>query len=657
MALLPASDLRNIILRFLGITTEFGLRILASLYLPFVACRVLGWPVDNPLQISLAGWLFSLSSWSALGLWLYLRRRRWAYQAGLLAAASLAAVGWSAQALSFYWLGHAFTLDLFFLGDVFTAADAQSYVQAFGLPALPLTCIVFGLTLAVWKPTRAIGRGFQNRRTGKVALACSLILSGWILAQSCFVTESTDHFAGTELETAKVLTETAVLAVGTGILRIGTTGHYFSLEGRIKRMRPAAVSLPPPDFDILLIVHESLSNWNWPHFMPRIHATIIRREGIIFKEAYTPSASTTTGMKAFLTGLHPIAGHTPRRQYPLLWQWGKAAGMHTILGFNRWMKPSLDLGRFMLSPGPDRLASRETMPPEVTRRLSFYEGELYLLEDLLRAIRESPPDKPLLTVWHSLAMHLPCQGDSPLLAEPLPGDTPCERAAHLVDYGTSLLLDELQAAGRLDRTLVAITADHGEYRDGVRPPDVPPKQVNWRNEVMKVPLFMWLPDAWYEERPDVVRLLKLNALRRVSTLDVPRTLISLMNGGRVQRIDGAPPKRLDFPETVDLANEIVPERRWIVSSNQDSFLIDLPDGFMLLGTDWKVAYNEKEGLWVQDNLLDDSGTKTDWKQVPASLKEALCPALLARPVFVRMVEKSSFGARYGSGLGCLPPEP
>ena len=260
----------------------------------------------------------------------------------------------------------------------------------------------------------------------------------------------------------------------------------------------------------------------------------------------------------------------------------------------------------------------------------------------------------MLTVWYSLGMHLPCQDSSPLFTTQPSGGTACERAAGLVDYGMSMILNALRKAGRLDRTLAVITADHGEFREGAMKPGELPKKFDWRDRFTRVPLIVWLPKTWREDRPEIAGMLTRNADRLVSTIDATRMLISLMDGGQVLDLRSVP-KRLAFPETADLASEAIAADRWVAGMNRDTFLVNTPDGFMLVSDDLRVVYNEKEGLWVQDDLLKGGGAETDWTRAPASLKEILCPALLARPAFVRMVEESSFGARYGSGLGCPPP--
>ena len=640
-------------LQCLKAAADLGSRTLGSLLLPFALCYVFDWPVGSPRTMPLAGWLFGLSAWCAFGLWLRLRKRRWAFHAGLWTTAFLAALGWSAQVLAFHWTGTPFTRDLFWLGDVFTVADAKGYLFAFGLPALPLALTVFACTLALWQPWGALRTEFRSRRPAKATCLCLSALALWLLAQACFRPQTRAlAFAGMELETARTLTETAVLILGTSIIRADTEEHYFAFEGQPKRMLAATPDKPLPDFDVLFVIHESFSSWIWPQFMPRTRFETSKRKGTVFTRAYTPSVASLVAVKSLLTGVSPLAEKRLQRRYPLLWQWAEAAGMHTILAYNGWLEASLDLGRFLMSPAPARTVTREAMPPEVTRGLGLYEGELYLVRELAQAIREAPPEKSLLTVWYSQNMHLPCQASSPLFEAQPPGGTACERAAGIVDHGMGLVLAALQIAGRLDRTLVVITADHGEFRDGVMKPGELQKQFNWREEFTRVPLIVWLPEAWHEDRPEIAGMLTRNANRFVSTIDATRMLIGLMGGGRVLDLDGAS-KPLAFPETADLGNEAISTDRWISGMNRDTLLINVVDGFMLVSNGLRIVYNEKEGLWVQAT----GSAETDWTQVPASSKEVLCPALLARPIFVRMVEESSFGARYGSGLGCLPPEP
>ena len=641
------------LLRTLKATADLGSRTLGSLLLPFVFCYALGWPVNGPQTMPLAGWLFGLSAWSAFGLWLRLRKRKWAFHAGLWATACLVAAGWSAQALAFHWLGHSFTRDIIWIGDVFTIADAKGYLVAFGLPALPLALALLALTIVLWQPRGTLGTKLHRRRPAKAACLCLSALALWLLTQASFRPQSRAlDFAGMELETARAMAETAVLILGTSIIRADKKEHYYAFEGQPKRMVPATPSTPLPDFDVLLVIHESFSGWMWPQFMPRTRLEANRRKGTVFTRAYTPSVASLVSVKSLLTGVSPLAEKRLQRRYPLLWQWAAAAGMHTILGYNGWLEASLDLGTFLLSPPPARTVTRETMPPEATRGLGLYEGELYLVRELAQAIREAPPEKPLLTVWYSQNMHLPCQDSSPLFMAQPPGGTACERAAGIVDHGMGLVLAALRIAGRLDRTLVVITADHGEFRDGKMQPGELPKQFNWRDKITNVPLIVWLPEAWHESRPEIAGMLTRNANGLVSTIDAARMLIGLMGGGRVLDLDGTP-KPLAFPETVDLRSEAIATDRWGTGLNRDAILINLPDGYMLVGDDLRAVYNEKEGLWVQKG----AGAEMDWTQVPAPLKAALCPELLARSIFVRMVEDSSFGARYGSGLSCLPPEP
>ena len=629
--------------------------MLGSFLLPFAVCYALGWTIEPPWAVPLAGWLFGLSAWSAFGLWLYLRKRRWAFHASLWATAFLAALGWSAQALTFHWLGHSFTRDLFWIGDVFTIADAKGYLVAFGLPALPLALTVFVCTLALWQPWGILGAELQRHRLTKAACLSLSVLALWLLGQASFRPQPRAlDFAGTELETIRTITETTLLMLGTSILRIDKQERFFAFEGQPKRMVPAAPSKPPPDFDVLFVIHESFSDWIWPEYMPRTWSEAKERKGTVFTRAYTPSVDSLVSVKSLLTGVSPTAEKSLQRRYPLLWQWAEAAGMHTILGYNGWLESSLDLGRFLLSPPPARTVTREAMPPEVTRGLDLYEGELYLVRELTQAIQEAPARKSLLTVWYSLGMHLPCQDSSPLFTTQPSGGTACERAAGLVDYGMSMILNALRKAGRLDRTLVVITADHGEFREGAMKPGELPKKFDWRDRFTRVPLIVWLPKTWREDRPEIAGMLTRNADRLVSTIDATRMLISLMDGGQVLDLRSVP-KRLAFPETADLASEAIAADRWVAGMNRDTFLVNTPDGFMLVSDDLRVVYNEKEGLWVQDDLLKGGGAETDWTRAPASLKEILCPALLARPAFVRMVEESSFGARYGSGLGCPPP--
>jgi arylsulfatase A-like enzyme len=88
-----------------------------------------------------------------------------------------------------------------------------------------------------------------------------------------------------------------------------------------------------------------------------------------------------------------------------------------------------------------------------------------------------------------------------------------------LDHQLRLLLDELNARGILDNTLVVLTSDHGETL-GDQSPDLLGHENNVYYNVLNVPLVFYFPE----------RLAASRIATPVSLVDVPRTVMEILEG-------------------------------------------------------------------------------------------------------------------------------
>jgi arylsulfatase A-like enzyme/Flp pilus assembly protein TadD len=183
--------------------------------------------------------------------------------------------------------------------------------------------------------------------------------------------------------------------------------------------------------------------------------------GVRFAHAYSPAPLTLPAHASILTGLLPIRHgiHNNTRfrldeHVPTLAGIVKSAGYRTGAFIGAFV---LD-GRFGLNRGFDEYDDR--LPHE--GRASFHFTERRASEVVAAAAAWILPSAARGTPWlawvHLFDPHAPYEAP----AEYRAGRTPYDAEVAYADAMVGRLLDQLQQAGALDRTLIVITADHGE---------------------------------------------------------------------------------------------------------------------------------------------------------------------------------------------------
>jgi arylsulfatase A-like enzyme len=187
---------------------------------------------------------------------------------------------------------------------------------------------------------------------------------------------------------------------------------------------------------------------------------------------------------------------------------------------------------------------------------------------------------------------------------PGPGATPEELAAFkdvvidlydaeiaFVDREVARLLDALDASGKLADTLVVLTADHGEE---IYERDRYDHGHTLFNELLRVPLVVWHPQAKPGRRPELVSWLDLMpSLLEALGVETPPGLagLSLLETLRGSRL---PARRLIADGTSSRPGDfaVIDERHKLVAG---------PSGYQLF--DWRGDPGELQDLWPGDPLV------------------------------------------------------
>jgi hypothetical protein len=293
--------------------------------------------------------------------------------------------------------------------------------------------------------------------------------------------------------------------------------------------RPAAPLGPPPPFDILLLVNESLSADGLdPRFRPALRARQERGELLVFPRAFSAASMTDLALPSLFSGLTPAQPLAEFHRVPLPWHRARAHGMRTAF-FSVQKVEDGDLADFLLTDGLDEWKGAERAGLSLANDLGGEDGALL---PWYRAWLRRERGRPTFTVLHFNATHAPglempeCAPWSARDVERMrPGVLPTRRAALARYWNAIAYLDQVQEEvlrileeeGRLDTTWILSTSDHGECFEG----PARARLDDLRPATLAVPFWMHLPRAFPPAFRDAVQA---NRLRLVSNLDVVPTL-------------------------------------------------------------------------------------------------------------------------------------
>jgi glucan phosphoethanolaminetransferase (alkaline phosphatase superfamily) len=298
------------------------------------------------------------------------------------------------------------------------------------------------------------------------------------------------------------------------------------IEMRPRTPLPVTCRIPQPKVNVLVILNESLRRQSLQLFghsretTPQMAAFAKEQPENFFQfdQAYTNSTTTFLSVPSILTGISPLQPVPSRSAAPLLWQWAKAADMHSFYFTSHdlaWCK----MRAFLTTPPPDVIWDKELNGHPPYRDLGI--DDHFTVDAAVRqleSLRDSP--RPFLGVVHLNTNHYPYntraqyqrwQGTNLDLYD----NTVLETDTHV-----GRLIDTLRDLGKLDNTVILFASDHGEafnehgyiahfYCHFI--------------ETIAVPLWLYLPPTLVAQRD--MSALKHNLTETVQNLDILPTLL------------------------------------------------------------------------------------------------------------------------------------
>jgi arylsulfatase A-like enzyme/cytochrome c-type biogenesis protein CcmH/NrfG len=348
--------------------------------------------------------------------------------------------------------------------------------------------------------------------------------------------------------------------------------------------RPSDPAKAPAGTPVILISIDTLRADHLPAFgytgVETPHLDALRRDAVLFTNAYTPTPLTFPAHSSLLTGLLPgqhgvrdnvgyslDEGKISRGELPFLPQilksrgyaTGGAVSAYVLLGRNG-LKTGFDFYEDSIELRTNRGLGGLQRPGSETLRLSL---------DWLRGAAE----KPFFFFFHIYEPHSPYAPPEPFAARYAASPYDGEIAA--ADAIVGNLIDELKRLGVYDRAIVVLLSDHGE---GLNEHGEEEHGVLLYREAVHVPLMLKLPER---------RRAGETAEAPVELTDVVPTVLSLLGLPVPETLSGrsllnATPERRAYSETFyprlhfgwsELSSLV--DRRWHYIEGPDSELYDL----------------------------------------------------------------------------------
>ena len=287
--------------------------------------------------------------------------------------------------------------------------------------------------------------------------------------------------------------------------------------------------------DVLLVLHESLGRFQWHPWSgdddtsrsPRVSEFLQshRAHAVWFARAVTSAPSTRMSVPSLLSGLAVDATRDEFMRAPLLWHYARAMGYRTAL-FTSQNYDWANFDRFLVGADrPDTVATSADFP-DAARVNDDGLDDRVVVEAASRWLEETArtDPRPVFIMVQLNSTHGPYYSPG---VDKLPDLTMTERYARSAAYVDAMgqtLIDTLQRVGRLDRTLVIGTSDHGEILDR---PDRPPRVENLDETTAGVPFWVHLPPSIAAAEPGLMDALRGNARARTGNVDIVPTVLDL----------------------------------------------------------------------------------------------------------------------------------
>lgn len=243
----------------------------------------------------------------------------------------------------------------------------------------------------------------------------------------------------------------------------------------------------------------------------------------IFQHAFSNASATDVSVPSVLTGVAPGEENSKLHQMPIIWDWGRAAQMHTFFISSQSLAWQ-NFDRFILVPGPDYYQTAAEIDAPLINDLGV--DDMLMGERVLAHLQGIKPGEKFLGVITPNALHAPYQQASSQFKPPVRFPSRYANALQIVDRVFERVVKKLEQLGQLDHTIIIFSADHGDF-DALH--HALPRLFNFYDEIMNIPFMIFLPAAFRRENPQVRSILQRNTGRLISNLDIIPTIAHLLN--------------------------------------------------------------------------------------------------------------------------------
>lgn len=500
------------------------------------------------------------------------------------------------------------------------ASHAMTPLQGLGLLLLPL-----GLASALFRLGASAGPRGPASSAGVARQAAGIGLS---LAAAAGITLFCHPLS------ADLLGMRAITFGTLSYVFHGSHPHTLPAPRRVQ-LAPRAPAHAP---DVVLIINESVGrreSLGEGGQFPRLAEFLARHGGraAAFPSASAVATATCVSIPTILAGLDPQQPREDFARAPLLWHAARAHGYRTALFSAQEFIIDFFSQFFLGADAPDvaRTAPDYRHPPERVNELGV--DDRLAVDAAIGFIKEAPRDRPFLVVIQLNATHWPCW--APALGvgkwrdsgKNTPSLDPqrCAQATRFVDEQARRVVDALAELGRLDRTLLLGTSDHGE----VFRPGRPQRRYSYYQEVLAVPFFVYLPASLAHLAP----VLRDNAKWPVNNLDIVPTVLDAWGDWPLLADDPRP--RLPGHS---LLRPLPP--RVLVSMTDSSISREAP-GFAVFHGRYKWSFSEETGGQLFDLETDPLEEHDLSAQAPAEEVLVLTEELRRRPYLKKVVRDTA----------------
>lgn len=475
----------------------------------------------------------------------------------------------------------------------------------FNWTLLPFTLATAGFSaLWLWSADRLSAAeptpNPKNRRA-IITLAATIAFAGSLGAMFAF-----SRTTQTRLETS--------FSIAVPRLLVNTLTAKETLRpANRQKVEPAA---NPTDYNVLIILNESWGRQhlrfytqpetpeNDPPGMPHLEKWLAehQQEVFIFQNFFTDSGATNVSVPSLMTGVAPYEPNQKLHSLPLPWQWARANNMHSI-----FVTPQrytwANFNSFFFSDPPDQYATAETINSPIVNDTGV--DDMVAADVFHQLLQKAPPQQPLLAIYGTNATHGPFQEKSTHLPDLEKRSTRYAQALLISDAAIARVFQTLQNSGRLDNTIIFITADHATAENVAHLP----RLYSFYDETMQIPFIIRLPPAFLKEHPDLAQNLRQNQSATASNIDLIPTLVDLL--GLTQS-----------PHNAQIAAQLkgrslarpTKQDHTVISLNTNDVRSWKNEGFGIFQNNLRFVFSDIEGPQLFDITTDPTQHQNLWPQ-------------------------------------------